>query len=68
MNDSTRTPLKILVERVVRPVRASISRKRKIREELLAHVSGAFEEELAKLGDRQAALRAPMSVSAQPLN
>jgi hypothetical protein len=55
MNESTLTQLKILVERAVRPVQASAARKRKIREELLAHVVGVFEEE-AKLGDEQAAL------------
>ena len=55
MNESTLTELKIIVERAVRPVRASTSRKRKMREELLAHVSGVFEEEEAKLGDGQAA-------------
>ena len=47
MNESTLTQLKIIVERAVRPVRASTSRKRKMREELLAHVSGVFEEEFA---------------------
>jgi hypothetical protein len=56
MNDSTLTQLKIIVERAVRPVRASTSRKRKTREELLAHVSGAFEGESAQLGDDRAAL------------
>jgi hypothetical protein len=55
MNESTLTQLKILVERAVRPVQASAARKRKMREELLAHVVGAFEEE-AGLGDEQAAL------------
>ncbi len=50
------TQLKIIVERAVRPVRASTSRKRKMREELLAHVSGVFAEELAQLGDDRAAL------------
>ena len=55
MNESTLTQLKILVERAVRPVQASAVRKRKMREELLAHVVGVFEEE-AKLGDEQAAL------------
>ncbi len=55
MNESTLTRLKVLVERAVRPVRASTARKRKMREELLAHVVGVFEEE-AKLGDEQAAL------------
>ena len=56
MNESTLTELKIIVERAVRPVRASTARKRKMREELLAHVVGVFEEEGAKLGDDRAAL------------
>jgi hypothetical protein len=56
MNESTLTRLKIIVERAVRPVRASTPRKRQMREELLAHVCGVFEEESAKLGDDRAAL------------
>jgi hypothetical protein len=56
MNDYTLTQLKILVERVVRPVRASMARKRKMREELLAHVEGVFEDESANLGDERAAM------------
>jgi hypothetical protein len=56
MNESTSIQLKIMVERAVRPVLASSSRKRKIREELLAHVTAVFEEEKAKLGQDQAAL------------
>jgi hypothetical protein len=56
MNESTLTGLKILVERAVRPVRASPSHKRKVREELLAHVRAVFEEEAARLGDERAAL------------
>lgn len=56
MNESTLTRLKILVERAVRPVRAGTARKRKMREELLAHVVGVFEEEDARLGDERAAL------------
>jgi hypothetical protein len=56
MNESTLTQLKILVERAVRPVQASFARKRKMREELLAHVVGVFEEESARLRDEQAAL------------
>jgi len=56
MNESTMTQLKIIVERAVRPVRASTSRKGKMREELLAHVVGVFEEEWAKLGDERAAV------------
>jgi hypothetical protein len=56
MNESARTQLKIIVERAVRPIRASASRKCKIREELLAHVCGVFEEESANLGDDRTAL------------
>jgi ATP-dependent Clp protease ATP-binding subunit ClpC len=56
MNESTLTQLKLIVERAVRPVRASMSRKRKMREELLAHVSAVFEEEVAKLGEERVAL------------
>ena len=55
MNESNLTQLKILVERAVRPVRASIGRKRKMREELLAHVTAVFEEE-SPHGDESAAL------------
>ena len=55
MRESTLTQLKIIVERAVRLVQASAARKRKMREELLAHVVGVFEEE-DKLGDEQAAL------------
>jgi ATP-dependent Clp protease ATP-binding subunit ClpC len=56
MNESTLTQLKILVEQAVRPVRASLARKRIMREELLVHVSGVFEEEFARLGEERAAL------------
>jgi hypothetical protein len=56
MNDLTLTQLKIIVERAVRPVRASLSRKPKLREELLAHVSAVFEEERTRLGEERAAL------------
>jgi len=56
MNESTLTQLKIIVERAVRPVRASTPRKRRMREELLAHVGGVFAEESAKLGNDRAAL------------
>jgi hypothetical protein len=56
MNESTLTQLKITVERAVRPLRASTHRKRKIREELLAHVSEVFEEELGQGRDERAAL------------
>src|SRR5437868_131439 len=44
------------LEQAVRPVIACTVRKRKMREELLAHVSAVFEEESARLGDEPAAL------------
>jgi ATP-dependent Clp protease ATP-binding subunit ClpC len=56
MNESALTRLKIIVERAVRPVQASMPRKRQMREELLAHVCGVFEEEAARLGDERVAL------------
>ena len=56
MNESTLLQLKIIVERAVRPVRTNINRKRKMREELLAHVCGVFEQELGTLGDVPGAL------------
>jgi hypothetical protein len=56
MNDVTLKELKIVVEWTVRPVRATMARKRKMREELLAHLGSIFEEEAEKLGDQQAAL------------
>src|SRR5262249_37101154 len=65
MNDTTLTQLKIIVERAVRPVRASTFRKRKMREELLAHVSDVFEEE-SKLGDGRAALARTQERFGQP--
>jgi hypothetical protein len=48
--------LMILVERAVRPVRADNRWKMKMRQELLAHLTAAYEEERARLGDEPAAL------------
>lgn len=50
------TQMKV-VERVIRPLRASISRKRTIREELLAHMSAIYDQERAKSADREVALQ-----------
>jgi hypothetical protein len=55
MNDTAINELKTVVERAVRPVRATMARKRKMREELLAHLVSVFEEE-AQHGDEQVAL------------
>ena len=56
MTEGTVTQLKIVVERAVQPVRATFYSKRKMREELLAHLVSIFEEEMQKAGDEQAAL------------
>jgi len=56
MNEANLSELKIVVERAVRPVRATLARKRGMREELLAHLVSIFEEESKTDGDEQAAL------------
>lgn len=48
--------LMVQVERAVRPVRASSRCKDRMREELLTHLTGIYEEERARLGDGAAAL------------
>jgi hypothetical protein len=53
----TRIELMKIVERSVRPVRSSTSRKRRMREELLAHLSTIYEEALAKSGQPASALK-----------
>jgi hypothetical protein len=58
MNETTLVQLQIIVERAVRPVRASMGRKHRMREELLSHISGVFDEESARLGDEKSALEA----------
>ena len=56
MNESTLLKLKVIVERAVRPVKASFLWKKKTREELLAHVTAVFEDELPRCGDETKAL------------
>jgi hypothetical protein len=56
MNDVTLKELKIVVEHAVRPIRATRARKRRMREELLAHLMAIFDEEAGRRGDEQAAL------------
>ena len=58
MNDAILTELKLVVERAVRPVRATMARKRRMREELLTHLVSIMEEEADNLGDVHAALDA----------
>lgn len=45
-----------VVERAVRPVRATTACKRKIRQELLAHLTGIYEAEQVRLSDPAAAV------------
>lgn len=52
MNDND---FMVLVERAVRPVTAGPKKKTRMREELLAHLTGVYEQELARLGDEQKA-------------
>ena len=56
MNETVLLKLKIIIERAVRPVKAPLSRKKKMREELLAHVTGVFEEEISHHLDEATAL------------
>lgn len=46
--------LMVHVERAVRPIHASPTRKRRMRQELLAHLTALFEEERAHSSDEQA--------------
>ena len=55
MNEPTLAQLKIIVERAVRPVRAGARRKDRMREELLAHLTGIYDQERARQGDERAA-------------
>jgi ATP-dependent Clp protease ATP-binding subunit ClpC len=54
----TRIELMKVVERAVRPVSSSTARKRKLREELFAHLSTTYEEELSRVGQPATALAA----------
>ena len=51
-------PLMIHVERAVRPVRAEESTKCNMRDELYAHITSIYEEELKRTGDENAAMEA----------
>jgi hypothetical protein len=56
MNDDILRKLMVIVERTVRPVGATVARKRQMREELLAHVTAIYEEETEKSSDDGIAL------------
>jgi ATP-dependent Clp protease ATP-binding subunit ClpC len=61
-----RLALMKIVERAVRPLPAGTPTKRKMREELLAHLSAIYQEELARLGDSSAAIRSAASRFGDP--
>lgn len=56
--DDTTLALMKIVERAVRPVRANTIRKLKIRDELLAHLTAIYDEELTRLDDPALAVAA----------
>jgi hypothetical protein len=56
MNDSIQRQLQHVVDAAIAPVRASAARKAAMREELLAHVSEVFADELSQSHDEKLAL------------
>lgn len=48
--------LKIHVERIVRPIRASVKRKNRMREELLAHLIAGYKDERKEMGSDEEAI------------
>ncbi len=56
MDDVIVQELKRVVEQAVRPVAATMTRKRQMREELFAHLMAIFDNEAERLGDEPAAL------------
>lgn len=57
MNDTVTHELEVLVERSVRPVRAPFATKKRMREDLLSHLSSTFEDEFTKSDDETESLR-----------
>lgn len=55
-SEMVRRELSRTVETVVRPLRTSLSRKKRMREEMLGHLGEIYAEEFAKLGDEAAAV------------
>lgn len=60
------TELTEAVERAVRPVWARRGRKRRMRRELLTHLTAAYEEERARLGDDRLALNRALARFGDP--
>lgn len=66
MSETISCELLRLVETVVRPIRARHSRKRRMRDELLGHLSAIYEEELQRLGDEKLAMAQVRSRFGEP--
>lgn len=66
MNDQVLKELDAIVDRAVQPIRATMSRKRQMREELLAHLESIFAEAVEKLGDETLALQEAKSRFGDP--
>jgi len=66
MNEATQIELKKIVERAVRPVRAGIERKRRMRDDLLSHVVAVYEEELGRSNNEAASLAATIKRFGDP--
>jgi hypothetical protein len=58
--------LRVQVERVVRPIRASSRRKDRIREELLGHLTRLYDEELLRTDSPEAAAAAALARFGDP--
>ena len=50
MNENITNELERLVEQCVRPVKTHFADKKRMREDLLSHLSATFEEELERTG------------------
>jgi hypothetical protein len=57
MNDTVIHELEMLVERCVRPVRAPFENKKRMREDLLSHLTATYADEYSKSHDEPAALQ-----------
>lgn len=66
MNDDVLTKLKAHVEKAVRPLRIGLLRKRRMREDLLAHIIEIYETETTKSDDEDNALHRTFERFGQP--
>lgn len=53
--------LMVHIEKAVRPLRATQSHRRKVRQELLEHLQGVYEEEIERLGDHDLAVKSAIT-------